>query len=107
MSPSRQFNHEAGAVLLLMAGLLVVLLLIVGLAVDSGNLYRAQIALQNAADAASLAGIGYTTTKGKFELDRLVIASAGHWNNRQERDKKVEQFLKTKTDEVVYSVLNR
>ena len=43
--------HEHGAILVLMAISLVCLTALLGLAIDAGNLYRAQLALQRAADA--------------------------------------------------------
>ncbi|MCB0325162.1 MAG: hypothetical protein KDD69_16370, partial [Bdellovibrionales bacterium] len=51
-------RNERGAVIPLAVFLIVTLLALAGLAVDAGNLYRAQIQLQKAADAGALAGIG-------------------------------------------------
>ena len=53
---------------LLLAIMLVVLLAIAGLAVDSGNLFRAQMALQNASDATSIATVNYITMRGKLNF---------------------------------------
>ena len=48
---------ESGAVMVLVALSLVAVLLSLGLALDAGNLYRAQLALQGAVDAAALSSV--------------------------------------------------
>ena len=103
----RTGRGEQGTILLMMMIVLSTLLLIAGLAVDAGNLYRARINLQNAVDAASLAGIGYTVDLGKFELDQQVIAFKGRrWSNRAMRDQYVADFLTPRTNEVAYTVMD-
>ena len=56
----RYSADEKGAVIVLFIFALVALLALAGLAIDAGNLYRAQLQTQKAADAAVLAGIGTT-----------------------------------------------
>ncbi|RIL10102.1 MAG: hypothetical protein DCC75_05080 [Proteobacteria bacterium] len=50
----RSARDEQGIYLVLMAGILVSVLLLVGLAIDSANLYRAQLRTQRAVDAAAV-----------------------------------------------------
>jgi hypothetical protein len=52
-----QDNEEAGQTLVIFAGILVVLLLFVGLAVDAGVIYVRRTQLSRAVDAAALAGV--------------------------------------------------
>jgi hypothetical protein len=63
---------EQGSILVLTAILLVALMLVIGLVIDASNLYRARVAMQNAADAASLATINYVTTEGKIHLEEQL-----------------------------------
>ncbi len=70
LQDSKPGNPEKGSIVIMVALVLVVLLGLVGLAIDGGNLYRAQIALQNAADATSLATVNYITMKGKLNFLR-------------------------------------
>ena len=53
---NRILKEEQGAVIILAIFVFVILFAFAGLAVDAGNLYRAQIQLQKAADTAALAG---------------------------------------------------
>lgn len=46
------------------------LLLVIGLAIDAGNLYRARLAMQRAADSASLAAINYITVYGSMQAEQ-------------------------------------
>ena len=55
-----------------MCFVVIVLLTVVGLAVDAGNLYRSQLALQKATDAAVLAGVGYAIQIGQNQLNTLA-----------------------------------
>jgi hypothetical protein len=70
-------RREQGAVLIFVALLLVAVLAVVALAIDSGNLYHAQLALQRAVDAAALDAVNYTLKMGKTEF--LSIASASDY----------------------------
>ncbi len=103
----KESTSERGAAIVVFALTLTVILLFCGLALDTGNLYRAHIALQNAADAASLSGVGYTARRGKFELDDEVIAKYGIWANNDQRDQKVTQLLEPKTNEVARAVMTQ
>ena len=49
-------DTESGVILVLLALMTTVLALLVGFALDTGNLYSARLAAQTAADAASLSG---------------------------------------------------
>lgn len=68
---SKPFGHapEHGAIMVFMVFATVVLLAMAGLAIDGGNLYRARLGIQKAADAAVLAGVGYTIQLSKQELE--------------------------------------
>lgn len=104
-----QIREQRGVVLIMMAGVLVVLLLIIGLAVDAGNLYRARLALQNAADSAAIAGVGYTVRLGRFELDREVKQEQGAWTigDSAQRDAKITAHINPKAEEVAQAVMGR
>ncbi|MFN8391932.1 MAG: VWA domain-containing protein [Bdellovibrionota bacterium] len=62
-------ESERGSVLIFFAIVLLTLLTFAGLAIDAGNLYRAQLAAQNAADGASLAITNYVTMRGKYQVE--------------------------------------
>jgi hypothetical protein len=55
---------------------LVAILALAGLALDSGSLYRARLALQTAADAAALDGLNYTIKTGAAEIVKRAAASS-------------------------------
>jgi len=59
---------ERGAIVIFTAFVLVALLAILGLAIDAGNIYRAQLALQNATDVASLGTVNHITMQGKLNF---------------------------------------
>lgn len=67
-------SDTGGAILILAAISIFILLAVVGLSIDSGNLYRARLALQNAADAAAVGTVGYINMYGimQFEEDNNV-----------------------------------
>ncbi|MCB0324086.1 MAG: pilus assembly protein [Bdellovibrionales bacterium] len=81
MSIARTIAHpaedERGTVIVLFAIVLVPLLLAVGLAIDSGNLYRAQLAAQNAADATVLATMRNIVLAGQWQVEELAGARLG------------------------------
>ena len=56
MKKNQHNRREEGQSLLIIGSLLVILLLLVGLVVDAGNAYAQNRILQNAVDAASMAG---------------------------------------------------
>ena len=70
-STSGIVQNQAGVILPFAAIIIFVLFLMVGLAIDAGNLYRSRSALQNIADAAALAGVGYVSVVGHsaFEIE--------------------------------------
>lgn len=82
-------SEERGAVIIVTCIAIVVLLMLIGLAIDSGNLYRARMALQKAADAGALSGVGYTVHKGRTEFEEEV------------GDGSKQDFLSEKAQEVV------
>ena len=98
-------KSECGAVYVLFAGVLSVVALFAALAIDLGHLYRGQIALQKSADAAALAGIGYTTRKGKFGVEREARNQFGNWSDSEGRDRKVGQLLVPKAREVAWATM--
>jgi hypothetical protein len=69
--------QEHGVVLILMALTLTAFIAVIGLAIDAGNLYRARIALQNAADATALATVNYVSMKGKISLEESWGVATG------------------------------
>lgn len=54
--PIRSFTHQAGQVAIIVAITILLLIMMIGLVVDLGFLYTRKTELQNAADAAALAG---------------------------------------------------
>ena len=54
------YDNEQGIILIIFSVVLVVMLGVLGIAIDSGNLYRSQLRLQRAADAGVLAGLAHT-----------------------------------------------
>jgi Flp pilus assembly protein TadG len=89
--PTDAYRHERGAVLLLAAFLLVAVLLLAGLAIDAGNLFRARLALQRASDAGALAGLGYVFLRGEAETDADIAASGA---------RSLKEFVEQKADEI-------
>ncbi len=70
-------RNQRGIFVLMTALSVFVLLALIGIAIDAGNMFRAKIALQNAADAASLASVNYITLKGKIKfLDEIGALGA-------------------------------
>ena len=61
---------EKGSVIIMSTFIIVAILALAGLAIDAGNLFRAQIVMQNAADAASLATVNYVSLNGRLNLER-------------------------------------
>ena len=86
---------EDGAVLILAAIAIIVLLALAALAVDAGNLYRNRMALQKAADAAVLAGIGYS-----IELTEEEKKDAEHKLGLPEDPKKHSKLIELKAKQV-------
>lgn len=63
--PLRTFpEDERGVFILLLAGILVALITLLGLAVDAGTLYNAQLSAQSAADAAVSSGAALLSQQG-------------------------------------------
>ena len=96
---ARSGHSERGSIMVLFAIVLVALLLVVGVAVDSGNLYRSQLALQNAADAAAFATINQITTIGYNELERRVDAEA--IDDQVEIAKRFSAYLRPSAEKVL------
>jgi hypothetical protein len=69
---SRERAGERGNIIVLFLIILVPLLTVIGLAVDSGNLYRARLALQSSADASALAMVNFITMQGKVEFEKSL-----------------------------------
>ena len=63
-------SGEQGAVLVITSFLLIAIIAVVAMAVDAGNLFRAKLVLQNAADAASLATVNYVALNGRLNLEQ-------------------------------------
>lgn len=102
-----QTSEESGAVLITAAGGLIGLLILIALALDAGNLYRARIALQNAADAAALSGIGHTTQLGKFTLENDEHANIQAGDSAEAKGRKITEYLEPRALAVARAVMGR
>ncbi len=69
----RRHQHEKGVVAVLVGMTILVMVAMVGMAIDLGQLYIAKTELQNSADACALAGIG-TLAKKAGATDALTSA---------------------------------
>ena len=69
-------QNEDGIILVMAALLLLGMIGLVSLAIDAGNLYRAQLSLQNAADATSEATVHYITMKGKLNFIFNIVKTS-------------------------------
>ena len=102
-------RHEQGTVLILFAIVLIPLITVVGLAIDSGNIYRAKLAQQNAADAAALASVNFISVKGKIEFEKLLKAKhcpSGPptcFADLNEKSSAINEFFQPFVDELVRS----
>src|SRR5262245_21447664 len=68
----RRFSKDsAGTVLPFFAITVAVLVIVAALAIDAGLLYRSKLQLQRAADAGSIAGLGYRALLGWSYFNRL------------------------------------
>ena len=88
---------ERGAMLIVCLFGIVALLAVAGLAIDAGNLYRSRIWLQKSADAAALAGIGYTIERGTTGLSADASAE-GFGTGDVDRIKKLVEI---RSDEIL------
>lgn len=79
-------ERQKGAILFLVAAAMVVLLGMAGLAFDLGSLYNAKTEIQNACDAAALAGAWRLNRTGQgindAVTDALAAANKFHFNNQ-------------------------
>lgn len=66
-------KHNKGAILVLTALLLPIILMFMGLAVDTGSLYAQKARLQNIADAAALAGAGALREKDGTDTKTNIV----------------------------------
>ena len=73
---SQDRKNEKGAILFLVAGAMVVLLGMAGLAFDLGMLYNVKTDLQNAVDAAALAGAWKLNGTSQGITDAVASAQA-------------------------------
>ena len=73
---SQDRKNEKGAILFLVAGAMVVMLGMAGLAFDLGMLYNVKTDLQNAVDAAALAGAWKLNGTGQGITDAVASAQA-------------------------------
>lgn len=72
----KALRHQRGAVLLMVAGFVMVMLAMAALAIDIGQLCLAAQQLQDAADAAALAGVGALRNSTGGELDEDAAKAA-------------------------------
>jgi len=78
-APRSRLSHAArrrGFVLVTMIASIVVLLAVVGLAIDSGRLQLVKVRMQNAADAAALAAVQELKAAGPARVSDAAVASA-------------------------------
>ena len=92
-------KQEKGAILPLAAVVIFVLFLLVGVVIDAGNLYRSRTALQNIADSAALAGIGYITMRGRADFEKE--ANGGVEPSQPLSDKHISDYLRPKIQKVI------
>jgi len=76
-------SHEQGQALVLVAILLVVLILLAAVAVDGARVYLAREYIQNAADAAALAGALELRASGSWESAIKVAQTYAERNGAQ------------------------
>ena len=79
----RNIGDESGQVLVIVALGIIGLLAVVGLAIDGGHVYQERRAMQNAADAAALAGaralcLELGQAAATAEADKYLTANGGH-----------------------------
>ena len=85
-------SGEEGTILILMVFISAVLLAIVGLALDTGTLYRGQLWLQKAADAGALSGVGATV----YQSDSLPTNPSD-----------MKRFIEVRAEQLAYVNLRR
>ena len=72
-SPDSQLSdQEHGVTIPIVAGVLLALILLIGLALDSGNLYRARIRAQKVADAAAFAAAAVIAIDGPTDVGAIA-----------------------------------
>lgn len=100
---------ERGVILVLMAISLVCLLALLGLAIDAGNLYRAQLALQRAADAAALGTVNYVTMEGKLNVEEraLTLANLTKFSKDEEKEKWISALVKEQAEYLAWGNLDK
>lgn len=93
-------NKEKGAVIVFFALLLPLIMIMAGLAIDLGNIYAHKARLQNAADAAALAG-ARAFAENEETVDSHPKADAAAWDYAEEDA--VNNNLKNNMKETNYS----
>lgn len=96
--------REQGIILPLATVLLFVLFLIIALVIDAGNLYRSRVALQNVADSAALAGIGYIAMRGRSDFEQE--ANGGSVPASRLSDRRVSDYLRPKIQRIIDANMN-
>lgn len=93
MMRKKTLGEEQGSVMIMVVIALLVLIGFTGLVVDGGSMYMTKSKLQNAADAAALAGCQYVKTSGIDEsnaIDKAIIYAGINGVVAEEVDVEVE-----------------
>ncbi len=98
---SQRLECERGSILVLGIFLIVALLAVAGLAVDAGNLYRARIWAQKAADAGALAGVGYTILTPRATLNAELALAPG-----SSQKEKLKYVIETRAAQIASANMN-
>lgn len=101
-------KSQRGAIIIMTAFLLPVTIAMAGLAIDAGNLYYHKSVLQNAADAAAVAGakIGAEDIKKPEELDTKFKKELADQKAIQLTQDNTEQFQLISSEKTVEKILN-
>ncbi len=91
---------ERGSILILTSVVLLGLLIFSGLAIDAGNLYRAQLAAQNAADSAALAMVNFVTTTGKLRVEQDALARSLPPATLNQRSEIITAYLAARAEQL-------
>lgn len=83
MLPKKVFSKEKGAVMVLVALLFPVLLGFLGMVIDYGMIYNRQTKMQNAADAAALAGAGQLPNTTNARNQAQTYADYNYTDSKQ------------------------
>ena len=96
-------ENERGIIIVMFAIVITAVLSVLAMAVDAGNLYKAQLAVQNAADASALAGIVHIinlSSNGIPEENIYALSGVNPGDNPSTRDLEISKYLNAITKEI-------